>query len=413
MTRCFRWILPVLFLALLSGLLVPWFQEDNVVSKRCVPAPGPSEQNPKKPETASGCEPERGNPARPGPRTGAPLLEANPAPAPVSGVLRGRVREKGCAGGLPGVHVRIDQGGVHCRKRVTDPDGAFQFNGLKPGVWAVQARTSTHLPASRSVRVRQDEESVIDVVLSRGIRLEVRVEENGTGKSLSGVRVRFWSPSTSTAREGKTDEAGRVVLPGLPGAHWPDGHIQVEHPEYLLLASASHGVFERTGETGALVRMVRSASLSGRILEPGGAPAAGMLVFLDCAKTAWKHLVTPRAEEEQAGVSVVDRMWCRTDGEGVFCLDAFPPLEAAVVVIQGKDRAPEARVVTLDPGEVRKGLEIRLRQDVRLGGLVVDPSGKPVSSAQVVVARSDQIFKTLETGAQTREEKRALCPGFE
>ena len=75
------------------------------------------------------------------------------------------------------------------------------------------------------------------------------------------------------------------------------------------------------------------------------------------------------------------------DATGEYRLDRLPTPAAYEVVVSKAGFAPQVRIISLDPGEDRRDLEILLRRGGGvIAGTVVDREGTPIPGAQVVVS---------------------------
>jgi len=394
-----RWILPLLVAWALAGLVVTLVKDDAVdlrstledsgvrdaVEGGSVNPPGlpvPSGARQAKPEAAPG--------------TGG--VAAKSLEGPVPSVLRVRIRERGSGKDIPGVRVELYREEKLHKEAVSAPDGTCGFENLPAGVWEIHAVPLAHVPGIDSLRLGPGEAVEYCIDLDPGVGVQVRVEEEGTATRLEGVQVRYWFARSGISRSGRTDACGKVVLPGLPPATWTEGCLDVERPGYFHLLSASGSAFERTRPTEIRVRMVLAGRLEGKVLGAGGAPVSGAGVYLDCEETTWARLRPFVPDGRKEGVSVVERLWTRTDREGRFCLNGFPPRVSATLAIRARGCMPGTMKVTLEAGEERHGLTIRMKAGVYLEGRVEDAHGRAVSGARVKVATSGRVHLVGETG---------------
>ena len=399
MARCMRWFLPVLVAGALAGLLIPLVRDDAEDLCQALEDPGVENKKtvgsvppPGVPEPAG----ERPAKSEPAPVTGVEAARASGGPVPC--VLRIRFRETGSGRDLPEVRVQLYREEKLHAEAVSAPDGRCGFEHLPAGVWEIHALPLVHVPMLKSLRLGPGEETDLGVDLDPGEQVQVRVEEEGTAMPLEGIQVRYWHARSGISRSGRTDACGEVRLPGLPRGAWTEGHLDVEGPGYYHLLTASGAAFTRTRAAEIRVRMVRAGCLEGRVLGAGGAPAPGVGVYLDCGETAWARLCPLIPDGQKEGVPVVEKLWTRTDPEGRFRLDGFPPRVAAALAFRARGRLPGVRKVTLEAGEERHGLVIRLQAGARLEGLVEDPCGRPVAGARVRVATSGRVRLVEKTG---------------
>ncbi len=128
----------------------------------------------------------------------------------------------------------------------------------------------------------------------------------------------------------------------------------------------------RGQEAAAVLDLTKVRTITGRVVEAGGTPAADVRVSI-------------------RGMGWSDRV--RTDQKGEFRLDQAP-LDAIVLELE-KQRYASVRVKVA--AEVTTIPEVRLgeREERRLAGRVVDASGRPVAGAEV------KFFYTIEEGTKT------------
>lgn len=83
------------------------------------------------------------------------------------------------------------------------------------------------------------------------------------------------------------------------------------------------------------------------------------------------------------------------DATGAFILDGLPTPAAYEVVVTKSGFAPQVRTIALDPGEVRRDLEILLRRGGGvIAGRVVDGQGTPIGGAVLVVSDGQTEVRT-------------------
>lgn len=124
----------------------------------------------------------------------------------------------------------------------------------------------------------------------------------------------------------------------------------------------------RDGElrAGLEVRLQRGAKMTGRVVDHQGQPVAKALVFVTGfgpqADAALLARDDPKEGRERRSWVALLACSARTDGSGAFTLGPVPPGHSLRVVAEaeGFHRA-ESTAVELPEGEVREGLELRLR----------------------------------------------------
>lgn len=173
----------------------------------------------------------------------------------------------------------------------SDENGRFQIEGVRPGSFEIRAtapgRQEARL-AGLEAQAGQDLQG-IEVVLTPGAVLAGRVL-SPAGQPVPGAEVSLLPEGSATVSllsvgAVLSDEQGRYRLEGIsPGTH----AVRAEHEEYRpvqrrLDVQAGANTLDLTLEPGA--------ALSGRVVDPLGAPVAGARVFL-----------RPRSDESPRGL---------------------------------------------------------------------------------------------------------------
>jgi hypothetical protein len=233
-----------------------------------------------------------------------------PAPAPPPPRVVGEWHPPGDAGVVIPLVVSVTEHGaavagaaVHLgsgEQSVTDAMGAATFR-LAPGT--VQVTASAHgLIASRSVALSTlNGDARVELPLDVRSRFELVLTDGASKAPLKGARVLLGAtcepplfPLASTV----TDESGRAVIEGLPSGEWLlTVELEGYRPERcaIVRAPSQHALM-----------LAPLTPLSGRILHPDGAPAAGAEVTL-----------LPFSQEDPAHTVTV--------ADGTFTLPAFTP----------------------------------------------------------------------------------------
>ncbi|HVF60348.1 MAG TPA: carboxypeptidase regulatory-like domain-containing protein [Thermoanaerobaculia bacterium] len=209
------------------------------------------------------------------------------------------------------------------------PDGRYRISDLAPGDWQVVAATHDGRQASGEVTLEPGQaEAFLDLELETRPVLAGRVTFDG--RPVAGADVRLHGPSAPAARTAQ-DGSFRVVV--TPGRYT------------LILLEPRQGLgYSRAvevGPDGAEVTIdLESASLSGRVLDGGGAPVAGAAVVTEG--------VNPALDLSYSGPAT------RTDDAGLFALRLAPGHYRLTVSADGFAPAttdvelPEGRTVELE-----------------------------------------------------------------
>jgi protocatechuate 3,4-dioxygenase beta subunit len=257
------------------------------------------------------------------------------------------------------------------------PDGSYEVRIASRGHLRVQGGgwVSRELHTHRglaldglAVSVKPGETLARDLVAIRAARVRGRVVDE-SGDPVAGISVEIgwaeyppreryeWrSVHEASAGAATTDEDGRFLLADvIPGI-----------PHSVRLVGPGRGTHART-----TVRGEPDETIEVELVQPALRRAEVLVVFAD-------------TEEPVAGALVIpdggDRV--RTDLEGRAVLGPLPPGEAAVTV--HRPDIVDHRAPLTAEGPTRIAVE---RGHV-LGGVVLDPEGRPVPSAQVYVGGS-------------------------
>lgn len=221
----------------------------------------------------------------------------------------------------------------------------------------------------------------------------------------------------------ETDDQGRYRFQGVaPEVRW---EIAVTPPPGLLPAAIEAPTLNEGGLAQAPDLVVsRPGSLAGVVLDAGGAPAAGARVLLGrlegpmaalmldmgeappsapAAKAEPGHppeggpagggRVVRRAEKGMmftiggggaAGLGGPAPLEARVDEQGRFSFAAVPPGQHTLQAFRRGER-PAREELELAEGERREGVTLRLAPGLSLALRVVDPAGRPVEGARVLL----------------------------
>lgn len=273
--------------------------------------------------------------------------------------LRGRVRT---AEGAPaaGARVTLEGEGPRAAAR-TDPSGAFELSGLRPGGFVLTAHLRGAGPAFAAGELAPGEQAALELWLAAPHTLAGEVVD-GAGRPLAGAVVRVVEETGE--RTARADLAGAFTLTDLgPGP-------------YRLIAFAE-GCGQATLDDvrpGGRVRVVleRERWVTGAVVDRAGAPV--------------EVLVAPAEAPERA----------RAFADGRFTLEVGPQTRELWIrprpaghhhhgEEEGEHHAhaePAARLIALPPGDAP--LEVVLEPGGEASGVVVDERGEPVAGALFV-----------------------------
>ncbi len=206
--------------------------------------------------------------------------------------LSGRVLGEG-ATPVPGVTVRVVdamamQSPLGPSESVSDAEGRYRFDRLAAGVQTLQAL----LPggALRTARtVRLPEVAAIDLYVGDGVAVAGRVLDDATGAPVAGARVSLqaWDNGSGDGHQGfalaETDGTGGFRVEGLPPGNLAPVQVRadgyVPHPDARAAQDMGRALSAGASVT-VEVRLLRGATVRGRVRGPGDAPVAAARVSL-------------------------------------------------------------------------------------------------------------------------------------
>ncbi len=230
-----------------------------------------------------------------------------------------------------------------------------------------------------------------------GSSLSGRVVNSVTRAGIAGAEIRMCrsgspTPGVAICRFDElptavSDETGTYRLTGLA-----DG-------QYMFLPLPREGFFpvmpakpqiNVSGDTHLDVELIPLAGVRGRVLDPDGKPAAGVVVALDAPSCR--------------GCTAMDVSITNADGE--YSFTGLPPVESLILSASPRAQDPKAEekiVTTYYPSAIDRdlaegvrsqgidlfGYDIKLRtaQARSVKGIVIDNAGKPVPKAIVSIVK--------------------------
>ena len=116
-----------------------------------------------------------------------------------------------------------------------------------------------------------------------------------------------------------------------------------------------------------VLRLFEPATVEGVVLQEGKRPAPDAWVFAD---SSWP----------------ADRVEATTDAGGRFRLEGLPPAPVRLIARRAEEHKSAAHLTLdgLQPGEVRKGIELVLEDQRLVGGVLRGPDGAPLAREYVV-----------------------------
>jgi hypothetical protein len=272
--------------------------------------------------------------------------------------LLGRVCDKESGAPLEGAKVSVRADG----SASTDKDGGFKVE-VAPGWARLEVVAPGRPPVEVSVRAT-DARVPVDVRVPNYVSLGGQVL-GPDDRPIPGARVR-WIGRDGMGPEQIADEDGAFVIHGIaPG---DPGVVQAEAKGFVT--------DEARPEDGPLVvRLDAGGTIAGRVLGPGGEPAARVPVIL--LPGGWT------AEESEDDMAIAERRVTRTDAEGRYAIEDLPPGGAWIFAVPLDP--------SLAPACVRAGVPATVAPDLILDrghtvkGEVTDADGRPLAGAVVRV----------------------------
>jgi protocatechuate 3,4-dioxygenase beta subunit len=291
------------------------------------------------------------------------------------GTLTGTVRDAQRQP-LADVNIVLFQGmGQDARTAASGRDGVYSFDKLAPGSYsAMKAPEGGGRMAGfgmKSAVIREGEATVLDFDDAPKLRVHGTVRRGG--EPLPDVTLMFLTtvPGDSNLQSAQSDAQGHY-------------EIGLDHGGTYDVALADNGLTRTRGRSSvrvevpetpdASVDIVLSAlGISGRIHDADGKPVVGAFV------SARMEPATKDPSGSGAATS---------DGEGMFRLDGLAPGTYRVSGRANGYRSSEPVTVALAEGAQDAPIDLRLERGSALRGRVVDPGGRGLAGAMVLVAPS-------------------------
>lgn len=260
---------------------------------------------------------------------------------------------------------------VRVGKAETDEDGSFQLSGLEQGNYTVRAQleklgsSSEQAPLWRALgEAVASGTTSLNLELSGPIAFRGRVlDDRGQAVTQFEIELESAADGGPSASQEYRDEEGRFEFAQLGEGDWEvrvsaEGYVQTEVQPLNLMGGASKMMEIE-------VSVMRSASLSGRVITAFGDPIAGARVQADDGASAgnpWRGPQGPRSDSKQ---------------EGRFEFKSITPGTIGLTATLEGWADSEALSVQLTPGQVIEDLELVLREGGRIEGQVLTPDGDP------------------------------------
>lgn len=240
--------------------------------------------------------------------------------------------------------------------------------------------------ATSSTPVKLPPEGPVTVRVQRARALEGRVVDERDGAPVAGVTIAVTKElllaqgqSFRNVGNAESGEDGAFRVEGIG----PGGHVLWISAEGFKPVRLEVDVPEDEASRPVTVIMRRGLSISGRVEEATGAPAAGVHVDL-----------APAAAEQGSRTGMGMRVDVRTDPEGRFSVEGLDPGRYLLSV--GDDAGFGASEI-VEAG-ANEEVVLRLRAPGSLLCRVVEPGGAPVAGAEVMAMPA----QTVAGGVQRR-----------
>jgi protocatechuate 3,4-dioxygenase beta subunit len=310
---------------------------------------------------------------------GLGLAEANTLPLLPDEDREGALRLHGLvldAQELPVANATVFLDTNPARSARTQKDGTFEFTGLSPRAYQLEALHGPLQAGPLSLWLNERTEPLV-IHLQPAASLEVDVVEAGSRRAVPGAAVELHAQQPRSAT---TDGAGRALLQALPTGR------QVLKVSARGYAPAWQVV--NVGQAAPVPQRVSvtlrtGSAVSGTVVDTRGAPVAGVTV------TPSPSTNTPQALTDARWDGVV------TDASGRW---RFEQLEAGLyrfMASSPRRATGSSPPVTLDGEREASGVTITLPESAQLTGQVLDTRGEPVPHALVRVMMDEGMSRAL------------------
>ncbi len=272
---------------------------------------------------------------------------------------------------VAGARVAIDANPA--KTVVTEADGGFTFEGLIARDYRVEATAEEGYAGPARVRLTPTPEPVT-LRLRRAGQVEV-VVTGPDGLAIKDAVVELRSTLLWTATTGAD---GVATLHGV-GAVWAPLAIRATGfaPAAMMLSTTG----DPAAPTRIAVALGKGAAIAGKVIDEAGKPVAGARVVATAMSEPFP-VVDPRRDGVESAA------------DGSF---SIPALAAGTwrLTATHVDRAPGMSTpITIDGIHERTGVQLVLEAGAVLRGVVKDPKGAPVASADVrVVVRGHTFWR--------------------
>lgn len=253
----------------------------------------------------------------------------------------------------------------------TDAQGIAQF-AVPAGEVLASLHRSAGDKALESASVKPDEETVIELILSRGITLEGEVVD------LAGVPVaeaEIWLSDEGNLDGGHavalSDQDGRFLVEAVGSGHWIGARKAGHGPAVMPMLIAAEGARLPL----RLVLQGPGGALHGRVTDPNGAPVAGAAVKIGADEPQRGKLADGSSGFRMPGPRLT------TDKDGRFAAEGLEP-GSTPVQVRAERWGLWRGTADIPPGSAAQ-LDVQLAPGVRARGRVTEESGEPAARAWI------------------------------
>ncbi|MGC4114602.1 MAG: carboxypeptidase-like regulatory domain-containing protein [Myxococcales bacterium] len=274
-------------------------------------------------------------------------------------------------------------GGKKPLKAVTDAEGRFQFEGVRPGTFEVQAWANEKYGAEMTfVPNKPGLQKEPNLQLAAPQYVEARLR-GVDGQPVVGASVQLMAQSWFR-RRGTSGPDGIARLGPVP----PGTFTANVYPQRHLEPRSQEARVDDQGQSTAVLEfeLYPSAPLRGTIVDADGKPVAGAEVWASRDNKTG-------SPEEGTGVGNFD-----TRADGSFDVPNLSPGTYRVRVAH-----PDHRPLQLEVSVPATDLKLAFSKVFRVAGTVVDSNGKPQQGVQVTLKKTEEWepdAPQAETGSQ-------------
>jgi len=341
-------------------------------------------------------------------------------PAPATGDITGRFYNVITGEGIPGLRpeiLAVENGSATDRVLEvegcdSDASGAYRLTGLEPGQCAVRTPNPDAYP--RTTWGNRNMDSLFITVAANSVvrnvdfGLEPAASVSGVvvssdGEPVEGAEVTGRPMDTMLVRHATSGPGGKFEL-FMPVY---DNTVELQANKDGLYSPVVDSVsFSYEGLKDVVLKLTeaRTASVSGRVVDPIGLPVEGVTVTLYGGAFPLGTMPPERSVE--------------TTRNGAFQIDQLLASDYSVYLtaVGGEfspSRSQEVAVLDLRPGESVDGLRFTFVGSLSISGRVVDPSGQPIRDVYVFAKSANSVYDNSECHAVSDAEGRFVLAGLE